>query len=46
MEGDGENREAIPHHPPIKTGTLSGILKHIGAHHRMSVEQLLKMLDL
>jgi hypothetical protein len=30
----------------IKTGTLSSILKHIAAHHRMTVDELLKLLDL
>ncbi|MEI6712977.1 MAG: type II toxin-antitoxin system HicA family toxin [Verrucomicrobiota bacterium] len=43
---DGENHEAIPHHRPIKTGTLSGILKHIAAHHGLSVEELLEKIDL
>ena len=42
---DGENHEVIPHHHPIKTGTLSSILKHVAAHHGMSVDELLKMLD-
>lgn len=43
---DGENHEVIPNHNPIKTGTLSSILKHIAAHHKMTVDDLLKMLDL
>ncbi|MGA9670599.1 MAG: type II toxin-antitoxin system HicA family toxin [Terracidiphilus sp.] len=43
---NGENHEVIPYHHPIKTGTLSNILKHVAAHHRMSVDDLLKMLDL
>ncbi len=43
---DGENHEVIPNHNPIKTGTLSSILKHIAAHHKMSMDDLLKMLDL
>lgn len=43
---DGENHEVIPHHRPIKAGTLSGILKRIAAHHGMSVADLLKELDL
>ena len=43
---NGENHEVIPYHHPIKTGTLSSILKHVAAHHRMSVDDLLKMLDL
>jgi predicted RNA binding protein YcfA (HicA-like mRNA interferase family) len=43
---DGENHEVIPYHHPIKAGTLSSILKHIAAHHRVTVEQLLEMLEL
>ena len=43
---NGENHEVIPYHHPIKTRTLSSILKHVAAHHRMSVDDLLKMLDL
>ena len=43
---DGENHEVIPDHHPIKTGTLSSILKRIANHHGMSVEELLEMLDL
>jgi predicted RNA binding protein YcfA (HicA-like mRNA interferase family) len=42
----GENHEVIPCHSPIKTGTLSGILKHIAAHHRLTVDELLRLLDL
>jgi predicted RNA binding protein YcfA (HicA-like mRNA interferase family) len=43
---DGENHEVIPAHQPIKTGTLASILKRIAAHHRLTVEKLLDMLDL
>jgi predicted RNA binding protein YcfA (HicA-like mRNA interferase family) len=43
---DGENHEVIPFHHPIKAGTLSGILKRIAAHHGLTVDDLLKMLDL
>jgi predicted RNA binding protein YcfA (HicA-like mRNA interferase family) len=42
----GENHEVIPCHSPIKTGTLSGILKHIAAHHHHTVDELLRLLDL
>jgi DNA-directed RNA polymerase subunit H (RpoH/RPB5) len=42
---DGENHEVVPNHRPIKTGTLSGVLKRIAAHHRLTVEDLLKMLN-
>jgi len=43
---DGENHEVVPHHHPIKTGTLSGILKRIASHHGLTVEELLEKLDL
>ena len=43
---DGENHEVIPFHHPIKAGTLASILKRIAAHHGMTEEALLEMLDL
>jgi predicted RNA binding protein YcfA (HicA-like mRNA interferase family) len=43
---DGENHEVIPSHHSIKTGTLSGILKRIAAHHRLTVDELLVLLRL
>jgi predicted RNA binding protein YcfA (HicA-like mRNA interferase family) len=43
---DGENHEVIPSHSPLKTGTLSSILKHIAAHHGMALEELLRILSL
>ena len=43
---NGEHHEAIPHHDPIKPGLLSSILKSVAAHHRLSAQQLLDMLDL
>ena len=43
---DGENHEVIPNHRPIKTGTLSGILKRIATHHGLTVETLLEKLGL
>jgi predicted RNA binding protein YcfA (HicA-like mRNA interferase family) len=43
---DGENHEVIPRHHAIKTGTLSSILKRIAAHHRISLDELLKLLNL
>jgi predicted RNA binding protein YcfA (HicA-like mRNA interferase family) len=43
---DGENHEVIPFHHPIKAGTLASILKRIAAHHGLTVEALLEMLDL
>jgi predicted RNA binding protein YcfA (HicA-like mRNA interferase family) len=43
---DGENHEVIPSHHPIKTGTLSSILKHIAVHHRLNVDVPIEMLNL
>jgi len=43
---DGEHHEVIPAHSPIKTGTLAGILKGIAAHHRLTVEELLRRIEL
>jgi predicted RNA binding protein YcfA (HicA-like mRNA interferase family) len=43
---DGENHEVVPNHHPIKTGTLSGILKGVAAHHKLTVEELVKRLGL
>lgn len=43
---DGEHHEAIPNHRPIKPGLLLGILKSVAAHHRMTAEELLRLLDL
>lgn len=43
---DGEHHEVVPDHNPIKCGTLSSILKSIARHHRLSVEDLLNLLDL
>jgi len=43
---NGEHHEVIPQHRPIKTKTLSSILKSISNHHQMSVEELLKQIGL
>ena len=43
---DGENHEVVPHHHPIKTGTLSGIIKRVAGHHSLTAAELLKRLDL
>jgi len=43
---DGEHHEAVPNHHPVKPGLLSGILKSIAAHHRLTPEELLRLLDL
>jgi predicted RNA binding protein YcfA (HicA-like mRNA interferase family) len=43
---DGENHEVVPNHHPIKAGTLASILRRVASYHGMTVEDLLKMLDL
>ena len=43
---NGEHHEVIPQHDPIRVKTLSSILKNIAQHHNMSVEELLRKLDL
>jgi predicted RNA binding protein YcfA (HicA-like mRNA interferase family) len=43
---DEANHQVIPVGHVIKAGTLSGILRHVATHHRMSMSDLLKMLSL
>ena len=43
---NGEHHEVIPDHNPIKIKTLSSILKSVAAHHDLSVEELLEILEL
>ena len=42
----GEHHEVVPNHNPIRTGTLSGLLKNVAAHHKLSVEDLIHKLEL
>ena len=42
----GEHHVTVPNHDPIKIGTLHDILKDVALHHRISVDQLLRELDL
>ena len=42
----GEHHVTFPNHRPIKVGTLHDTLKAIAAHHRMTVEDLLRELAL
>jgi len=36
----------IPNHSPIKIGTLKSILRNVAVHHRLSVPQVLDLLEL
>jgi len=42
----GEHHEVIPHHDPIRVGTLHSILKSVAQHHQMSIEELVRRLEL
>lgn len=42
---NGVHSVTIPHHSPLKVGTLlGGILKPVAAHHKLTVEALLSIL--
>jgi predicted RNA binding protein YcfA (HicA-like mRNA interferase family) len=43
---DGEHHETIPKHNPIKVKTLHSILKSIANHHHLTIEELLRVIDL
>jgi predicted RNA binding protein YcfA (HicA-like mRNA interferase family) len=44
---NGTHHVTIPAHRPIKTGTLvGGILKPVAMHHKMTIEELVKKLDI
>ena len=43
---NGEHHEVIPMHSAVSVKTLSSILRSIARHHEMSVEELLRELDL
>lgn len=42
----GEHHEVIPLHDPIRTKTLSSILKSIARHHGIGVPEFLRKLEL
>ena len=41
----GEHHEVIPNHSPIKIGTLKSILRNVAFHQRISVPELIRLLD-
>jgi predicted RNA binding protein YcfA (HicA-like mRNA interferase family) len=43
---DDVNHEVIPNDRVMKAGTVHSILRHVAAHHRMSMGDLLKVLSL
>ncbi len=42
----GQHHEVVPNHYPIKPGTLHGILKSVASHHKTTVEELIKTINL
>ncbi len=42
----GEHHLTIPNHRPLKVGLLHSLLKEVAAHHRVTVEQLIRDLGL
>ena len=43
----GTHHVTVPNHRPLKTGTLlGGVLKPVAAHHKLTVDELLAMLEL
>ena len=45
-ELDGEFHVTVPNHQPIRVGTFKSILKLVATHHGLTVEELLKKIDL
>ena len=43
---NGTHHITVPNLRPIKTGTLHGILKSIAAHHKLTVEELIRKVGL
>lgn len=42
----GEHHAYVPNHTPIKVGTLRKILKEVADHHGLSLDMLLRQLEL
>ena len=43
---NGEHHEVIPLHNPVRVKTLSSILRSVARYHGLTVEELLRKLDL
>ena len=42
----GEHHVSVPNHCPLKVGLLHGVLKDVAEHHRMTVEELVRELEI
>ncbi len=45
-ERGGQHHVTVPNHSPIKLGTLTGIVRAIAAHHKLTAEELVRTLGL
>jgi predicted RNA binding protein YcfA (HicA-like mRNA interferase family) len=45
-QSGGEHHVSIPNHRPLKVGLLHGILKDVALHHSLTVEELVRQLEL
>ncbi len=45
-ERGGQHHVTVPNHSPIKLGTLTGILKAVAVHHKLTLEDLVRQLGL
>lgn len=43
---DGEHHVTVPNHRPIKVGTLQDILKDVAAHHKLTLDELVRQLEI
>jgi predicted RNA binding protein YcfA (HicA-like mRNA interferase family) len=43
-ERQGEHHVTIPDHDPVRVGTLSGLLADLGRLHKLSHDQLIRLL--
>jgi hypothetical protein len=45
-EQNGTHYVTIPNHSPVKLGTLRASLKAVGAHHGLTIDELVRKLRL
>ncbi len=42
----GEHHVSVPNHRPLKVGLLNSLLKEVAEHHNLTVEELLREVEL
>ncbi len=45
-EQGGQHHITVPNHSPIRLGTLTGILRAVAAHHKLTTEELVRTFGL